>query len=263
MWQETNFANRGADYDFGQANCDFERANYDFGQADYDFGSKKDTGWVIFLSRSAGIERKMLAFTAICLFPDAYHAKRVKANWLFQPVSYPTKKRYFNPASRLHARITSCGSACCCERYILHASFTHRSLCARFIASLQGDTHRASLRYERCFQYIRRKSVKAEPVRASVAANLRRERCVKDASFTTFPLSTASYTAVNVWRRFEAEHVSVAWQSPFLCESIYIFTYKKWQVSNYQCTVYQKHIVKDTPKSFIFSFIFRPNPDYK
>ena len=54
MWQETNFANRGADYDFGQANCDFERANYDFGQADYDFeqadydfGSKKDTGCVV------------------------------------------------------------------------------------------------------------------------------------------------------------------------------------------------------------------------
>ena len=131
MWQETNFANRGADCDFGQTNCDFERANYDFGQADcdfeqadYDIGSKKDTGWVIFLSRSAGIKRKMLAFTAICLFPDAYHAKRVKANWLFQPVSYPTKKRYFNPASRLHARITRCGSAGCCERYILHASFT-------------------------------------------------------------------------------------------------------------------------------------------
>ena len=174
-----------------------------------------------------------------------------------------TRKESSKLPSRFHRPPTFCESAGYGERYILHTSFTHRSLCARFIASLQGDTHRASLRYERCFQYIRRKSVKAEPVRASVAANLVRERCVKDASFTTFPLSTASYTAVNVWRRLKAEHVSVAWQPLFLCESIYIFTYKKWQVSNYQCTVYQKHIVKDAPKSFIFSFIFRPNPDYK
>ena len=109
-----------------------------------------------------------------------------------------TRKESSKLPSRFHRLPTFCESAGYGERYILHASFTHRSLCARFIASLQGDTHRASLRYERCFQYIRRKSVKAEPVRASVAANLVCERCVKDASFTTFSLSTASYTAVNV-----------------------------------------------------------------